>query len=159
MSDGKVPMTPEGQARLRDELKRLKEVDMPQVVKDIGVARDHGDLSENAEYHAAKDRQGMIAARISYIEQTLSRAEVIDPTKIRSHKVQFGARMKLVNVDTEEETQLQIVGPEEANLDQGRISVASPLARALLGHEAGEEVRVNMPAGPRTYEILEITYG
>lgn len=151
-------MTPEGQARLREEMRRLKEVDLPQVVKDIGTAREHGDLSENAEYHAAKERQGMIVARISYLEQTLSRAEVIDPSKLSGSKVQFGAKVKLANVDTDEEQSFQIVGPEEADLKVGRISIASPLARALLGHEVGEEVRVNMPAGPRTYEILEVSF-
>ncbi|AGP32440.1 transcription elongation factor GreA [Sorangium sp. So ce296] len=154
----KVPMTPEGQARLREEMRRLKEIDLPQVVKDIGTAREHGDLSENAEYHAAKERQGMIVARISYLEQTLSRAEVIDPSKLSGSKVQFGAKVKLANVDTDEEQSFQIVGPEEADLKVGRISIASPLARALLGHEVGEEVRVMMPAGPRTYEILEVSY-
>ncbi|WP_437538298.1 transcription elongation factor GreA [Sorangium sp. So ce726] len=154
----KVPMTPEGQVRLREEMRRLKEIDLPQVVKDIGTAREHGDLSENAEYHAAKERQGMIVARISYLEQTLSRAEVIDPSKLSGSKVQFGAKVKLANVDTDEEQIFQIVGPEEADLKVGRISIASPLARALLGHEVGEEVRVNMPAGPRTYEILEVSY-
>src|SRR5580698_6590358 len=112
----KVPMTPEGQARLREEIKRLKEVDLPQVVKDIGTAREHGDLSENAEYHAAKERQGMIVARITFLEQTF-----------------------------------QIVGPEEADIKVQRISVASPLARGLLGHEVGDEVKVTMPAGPRTF--------
>lgn len=155
----KVPMTPAGQARLRDELKKLKETELPQVVKDIGTAREHGDLSENAEYHAAKERQGMIVARISHIEQCLSRAEVIDPSKLSGDRIQFGAQIKLCNIDTEEESGFQIVGPEEADIKQGTISVASPLARALLGHEVGEEVRVNMPAGARTYEILEITYG
>ncbi|WP_437603414.1 transcription elongation factor GreA [Sorangium sp. So ce590] len=154
----KVPMTPEGQARLREEMRRLKESDLPQVVKDIGTAREHGDLSENAEYHAAKERQGMIVARISYLEQTLSRAEVIDPSKLSGSKVQFGARVKLTNVDTDEEQSFRIVGPDEADLKVGRISIASPLARALLGHEVGEEVRVMMPAGPRTYEILEVSY-
>ncbi|MRG90603.1 transcription elongation factor GreA [Polyangium spumosum] len=154
----KVPMTPEGQARLREELERLKKIELPQVVKDISVARDHGDLSENAEYHAAKERQGLIVARISFIEQTLSRAEVIDPSKLSGSKIQFGARVKLVNVDTDEEVVYQIVGPEEADIKQNRISVSSPLARGLIGREVGEEVRVVMPAGPRTYEILEITY-
>jgi transcription elongation factor GreA len=154
----KIPMTPEGHARLREEMRRLKEVDLPQVVKDIGAAREHGDLSENAEYHAAKERQGMIVARISYLEQSLSRAEVIDPAKLRGNKIQFGAKVKLANVDTNEEQTFQIVGPEEADIKAGTISVASPLARALIGHEIGDEVRVNMPAGPRTYEILEISY-
>ncbi len=151
-------MTPEGQARLREELERLKKVELPQVVKDISVARDHGDLSENAEYHAAKERQGLIVARISFIEQTLSRAEVIDPSKLSGSKVQFGAKVKLLNVDTDEENTYQIVGPEEADIKQNRISVSSPLARALIAREVGEEVKVNMPAGPRTFEILEISF-
>lgn len=154
----KIPMTPEGQVRLREELKRLKEVELPQVVKDIAAAREHGDLSENAEYHAAKERQGMIVARISFLEQTLARAEVIDPSKLSGNKVQFGAKVKLANVDSGEEQTFQIVGPEEADLKLGRISVASPLARSLIGREAGDEVRVTMPAGARAYEILEISY-
>jgi len=154
----KVPMTPAGYARLREEMERLKKVELPQVVKDISVARDHGDLSENAEYHAAKERQGMIVARISYIEQTLSRAEVIDPSKLSGSKVQFGAKVKLLNVDTDEEQSFQIVGPEEAEIKLGRISVSSPLARALIAREVGDEVKVVMPAGPRTFEILEISY-
>lgn len=155
----KVPMTPEGQARLREELKKLKESELPQVIKDIATAREHGDLSENAEYHAARERQGMIVARISHIEQALSRAEVIDPTKLNSDKVQFGAKLKLSNVDTGDEIAYQIVGPEEANADAGRISVASPLARALLGHHVGDEVKVRLPNGQRSYEILDIQYG
>lgn len=158
MAEQRVPMTPEGQARLRDELERLKKVELPQVVKDISVARDHGDLSENAEYHAAKERQGLIVARISFIEQTLSRAEVIDPSKLSGSKVQFGARVKLLNADTDEEHTYQIVGPEEADIKQNRISVSSPLARALIAREVGDEVKVVMPAGPRTFEILEISY-
>jgi transcription elongation factor GreA len=158
MAEQRVPMTPEGQARLREELERLKKVELPQVVKDIGVARDHGDLSENAEYHAAKERQGMIVARISSIEQSLSRAEVIDPSKLSGNKVQFGARVKLLNVDTEEENRYQIVGPEEADIKLNRISVSSPLARALIAREVGDEIKVVMPAGPRTFEILEISY-
>jgi transcription elongation factor GreA len=159
MSEQKVPMTPEGQARLREELKKLKEQDLPQVVRDIGTAREHGDLKENAEYHAAKDRQGMIMARIGNIENALNRAEVIDITKLSGPKIQFGARVKLSNVDSGEEQTFQIVGPEEANLDLGQISVASPLARGLLGHEVGDEVRVKMPAGARLYEILEVSWG
>jgi len=151
-------MTPEGHARLREELKRLRELELPQVVKDIGIAREHGDLSENAEYHAAKERQGMIVARISYIEQALSRAEIIDPSKLSGSKVQFGARIRVVNVDNDKEEAFTIVGPEEADLKAGRISVASPLARGLLGREVGDEVKLQMPAGPRTYEILEISF-
>lgn len=154
----KVPMTPEGYARLREEMRRLKETDLPQVVKDIGIAREHGDISENAEYHAAKERQGMIVARISYLEQSISRAEVIDPSKLSGNKVQFGARVKLMNLDTEEEQSFKIVGQDEADLKQGTISVTSPMARALIGREIGDEVKVNMPAGKRSYEIIEITY-
>ena len=155
----KVPMTPEGQSKLRDELKRLKESELPQIIKDIGTAREHGDLSENAEYHAARERQGMIVMRITHIEGSLSRAEVIDPTKIVSDRVQFGAHLKLSNIDSGDEVSYQVVGPDEANIDQGRISVASPLARALLGHYVGDEVKVSLPAGERTYEILDIRYG
>lgn len=151
-------MTPDGHVRLREELKRLREIELPQVVKDIGTAREHGDLSENAEYHAAKERQGMIVARISFIEQTLSRAEIIDPSKLSGSKIQFGARVKLVNVDNDKEETFQIVGPEEADIKLARISVASPLARGLLGREVGDEVKLMMPAGPRTYEILEISF-
>ena len=154
----KVPMTPEGQVRLREELKRLREIELPQVVKDIGTAREHGDLSENAEYHAAKERQGMIVARINHIEQSLSRAEVIDPSKLSGSKIQFGAKVRLLNTDTDKEESFQIVGPEEADIKVGRISVASPLARGLLGREVGDEVKLQMPAGPRNYEILEITF-
>lgn len=155
----KVPMTPEGQQRLRDELKKLKEAELPQVIKDIATAREHGDLKENAEYHAARERQGMIVARIAHIEQSLSRAEVIDPAKMKSDKVQFGAKLKISNVETEEEIAYQIVGPDESDVALGRISVASPLARALLGHHEGDEVKVRLPNGERSYEILEIRYG
>jgi transcription elongation factor GreA len=156
--EGKVPMTPEGNARLKDELKNLKEVERPKISKEIGVARDHGDLSENAEYHAAKDRQGWIEARIKDLEDKLSRAEVIDPTKLSGSKVAFGARVKLSNVETEEESVYQLVGADEANLDVGSISITSPLARALIGREVGDEVKVRMPAGERIYEILEVEY-
>src|ERR1700733_158434 len=112
----KIPMTPEGHVKLREELRRLREIELPQVVKDIGTAREHGDLSENAEYHAAKERQGMIVARISHIEQALARAEVIDPSKLSGNKVQFGAKVKVVNVDSEKQETFMIVGSEEADL-------------------------------------------
>jgi transcription elongation factor GreA len=151
-------MTPGGNARLKDELKNLKEVERPKISREIGVARDHGDLSENAEYHAAKDRQGWIEARIKDLEDKLSRAEVIDPAKLSGSKVAFGATVKLSNVDTEEEAIYQLVGADEANLDQGTISITSPLARALIGREVGDEVKVRMPAGERLYEILEVEY-
>ncbi|MCC6523102.1 MAG: transcription elongation factor GreA [Polyangiaceae bacterium] len=152
-------MTPAGQQRLRDELRRLKDVESPQVSRDIGTARDHGDLSENAEYHAAKERQGMIMARVKYIEDVLSRAEVIDPTKLSGDRVKFGATVSLLNSDTEEKTAYQIVGPEEGDLKAGRISVASPLAKSLLGRGVGDEVTVHLPGGTRVYEILAVTFG
>jgi transcription elongation factor GreA len=151
-------MTPAGQVRLREELQRLKEKEMPQVVKEISVARDHGDLSENAEYHAAKDRQGMIHARIKYLEDVLSRAEVIDPSTLSGDTVKFGATVALLNVETDEEVAYQIVGPEESDLEQGRISVSSPLARGLIGRQVGDEVTIKLPSGTRVYEIQEISY-
>jgi len=152
-------MTPKGQQKLRDELKHLKEVEAPQVVRDIGTAREHGDLSENAEYHAAKDRQGMIHARCKYIEDVLSRAEIIDTSKLAGDKVKFGAKVRLLNLDTDEEVLYEILGPEEADIKLKQISVASPLARALLGHEVGDEVTVRLPGGTRTYEIEDISFG
>jgi transcription elongation factor GreA len=155
--EGKIPMTPEGNTRLRDELRTLKD-ERPKISREIGVARDHGDLSENAEYHAAKDRQGLIEARIKDLEDKLSRAEIIDPTKLSGSKVAFGATVKLSNVETEEESVYRLVGADEANLGLGSISITSPLARALIGREIGDEVKVRMPAGERVYEILEVEY-
>jgi transcription elongation factor GreA len=159
MAEGpeKVPMTPQGVTKLREELSRLKEM-RPQISRDIGVAREHGDLSENAEYHAAKERQGMVEARIKDIEDKLARAEVIDPSKLSGSRVQFGASVTLLNVDTDEEVAYRIVGAEEADIDQGTISVSAPLARALIGKEVGDEVKVNLPAGLRIYEIVSVEY-
>jgi transcription elongation factor GreA len=156
--DGQIPMTPEGNARLKDELKQLKEVERHKISREIGVAREHGDLSENAEYHAAKERQGWIEARIKDLEDKLSRAEVIDPAKLSGNKVAFGATVKLSNVETEEESVYRLVGPDEADLNNGSISITSPLARSLIGREVGDEVKVRMPAGERHYEILEVEY-
>jgi transcription elongation factor GreA len=156
--EGKIPMTPEGNVRLREELKNLKEVERPKISREIGIAREHGDLSENAEYHAAKERQGWIEARIKDLEDKLSRAEIIDPAKLSGSKVAFGAKVRLSNVDTEEETVYRLVGADEADLHQGSISITSPLARALIGREVGDEVKVRMPAGERLYEILEVEY-
>jgi transcription elongation factor GreA len=156
--DGQIPMTPEGNARLKEELRNLKEVERHKISREIGVARDHGDLSENAEYHAAKDRQGWIEARIKDLEDKLSRAEIIDPTKLSGSKVAFGATVKLSNIETEEESVYRLVGADEANLNVGSISITSPLARSLIGREVGDEVKVRMPAGVRHYEILEVEY-
>lgn len=153
----KVPMTPTGAQKLRDELARLKE-ERPKISREIGIARDHGDLSENAEYHAAKERQGLCEARIKDIEDKLARAEVIDPTKLSGDRVRFGATVTLTNLDTDEETTYQIVGADEADINQGLISISAPLARALIGKSIGDEVVVNLPAGTRRYEIGSIEF-
>jgi transcription elongation factor GreA len=159
----KVPMTPEGQARLHEELKRLKSVDRPKIIQDIATARDHGDLSENAEYHAAKEKQGFIEGRIKDLEDKLGRAEVIDPSKLSGTRVQFGARVKCTVTDEkgkelESEIAYRLVGPDEADLNEGTISCTSPLGRALIGREIGDEVKVQMPAGQRVYEILDVSF-
>ena len=151
-------MTPEGNVRLKEELRNLKEVERHKISREIGVAREHGDLSENAEYHAAKDRQGWIEARIKDLEDKLSRAEIIDPTKLSGSKVAFGATVKLSNIETEEESVYRLVGADEADLNLGSISITSPLARSLIGREVGDDVKVRMPAGERHYEILEVVY-
>lgn len=150
-------MTPAGAEKLREELSRLKE-ERPKISREIGVAREHGDLSENAEYHAAKERQGMVEARIKDIEDKLSRAEVIDPSKLTGTRVRFGAVVTLTNLDTEEEVTYQIVGADEANLDEGTISVSAPLARALIGREPGDEVTIKLPAGTRKYEVVSVEF-
>ena len=152
-----VPMTPQGAQKLRDELARLKE-ERPKISREIGIAREHGDLKENAEYHAAKDRQGMIEARIKDIEDKLARAEIIDPSKLSGDRVRFGAVVKVTNLDTDEETSYQIVGADEADIAAGTISISAPLARALIGKSIGDEVVVNLPAGKRRYEIAEIDF-
>ena len=154
----RVPMTPSGIQKLRDELARLKE-ERPKISKEIGVAREHGDLSENAEYHAAKERQGMVEARIKDIEDKLSRSEVIDPSALDGSRVRFGAKVTLLNLDNDDEVTYQIVGADEADIEQGTISVSAPLARALIGKEMGDEVNVKLPAGTRRFEISDVEYG
>lgn len=153
----RVPMTPAGAEKLRRELGRLKE-ERPKISREIGVAREHGDLSENAEYHAAKERQGMVEAQIKDIEDKLSRAEVIDPSKLGGTKVRFGAAVTLLNTDTDEEVTYQILGADEANIDEGSISVSAPLARALIGKEVGDEVKVKLPGGERNYEVVTVEF-
>ncbi|MCA9598494.1 MAG: transcription elongation factor GreA [Myxococcales bacterium] len=153
----KVPMTPQGAQKLKDELARLKE-ERPKISREIGVAREHGDLSENAEYHAAKERQGMVEARIKDIEDKLARSEVIDPSKLDGTKIRFGARVTLANIETEEEVTYQIVGADEADIDSGSISVSAPLARALIGKEPGDEVKVKLPGGLRQYEVVDVEF-
>ena len=154
----KVPMTPDGHAALTEELAHLKSVERPKISKEIGVAREHGDLRENAEYHAAKEKQGMIEARINEIEDKLSRAEVIDPSSFSGDKVRFGAYVTMEDVDSGKVLDYRIVGPEEAELEKGTISVTSPVARALIGREPGDEVTVNAPGGKKTYEITKVRW-
>jgi len=153
----RVPMTPKGAAKVRDELARLK-AERPKISRDIGTARDHGDISENAEYHAAKERQGMVEAQIKDLEDKLSRSEIIDPTRLTGTRIRFGATVSLANVDTDEKVTYQIVGADEANIDEGTISISAPLARALIGKEVGDEVAVSLPVGKRTYEVLEVLF-
>ncbi|MBF0613399.1 MAG: transcription elongation factor GreA [Magnetococcales bacterium] len=153
-----VPMTLEGAEQLRVELKRRKSVDRARIIEAISVAREHGDLSENAEYHAAKEQQSFNEGRIKEIESKLARADVIDPSRIQSDKVVFGAKVTLVDVDSDEEIQYQIVGVDEADLERGKISITSPVARALIGKEEGDEIEVRAPGGLRHYELLRIRY-
>ncbi|HWP04145.1 MAG TPA: transcription elongation factor GreA [Polyangiaceae bacterium] len=153
----KVPMTPGGAQKLKDELVRLKE-ERPKISREIGIAREHGDLSENAEYHAAKERQGLVEARLKDIEDKLARAEVIDPTKLSGDRVRFGATVTLTNLDSDEQSTYQIVGADEADINHGLISISAPLARALIGKSIGDEVVVQLPAGTRRYEIGVIDF-
>jgi transcription elongation factor GreA len=154
----RYPMTPEGHEALTQELKHLTAIERPRISKEIGVAREHGDLRENAEYHAAKEKQGQIEARIAHLEGMLSRAEVIDATQLAGGKVKFGAWVKLEDIDSGEIKRYRIVGAEEADVSKGTISVTSPVARAVINHEVGDEVKVNAPGGTRTYEIAEIAW-
>ena len=154
----KHPMTPEGYAKLKEELSRLKNKERPYIIGEIATAREHGDLSENAEDHAAKDRQGMIEARISILESTVGLAEVIDISNISSDRIQFGASVTVIDEETEEESTYQIVGAEEADVNEGRLSVSAPLARALIGKSEGDAIEIHAPGGTRNYEILAIKY-
>lgn len=154
----RVPMTPDGHTRLEEELKRLKTVERPAVIKAIAEAREHGDLSENAEYHAARERQSFIEGRVLELEDKLSRAEVIDITRQTGSQVMFGARVELVDEDTDEKVTYRIVGPDESDIDKGLLSVSSPVARALIGKEAGDSVEVSTPRGARYFEILAVHY-
>jgi len=155
----KVPLTVVGAERLRQELQRLKTVDRPRVIQAIAEARSHGDLSENAEYHAAKEQQGFIEGRINDLENKLSSAQVIDPSTLNAGgRVVFGATLDLLDIDSGKEATYQIVGEEEADISHGRLSVTSPIARALIGKEAGDAVEVQVPDGVRNYEVLDVRY-
>jgi len=151
-------MTPTGYEALKQELKRLKSVDRPANIKDIEEAIAHGDLSENAEYHAAKEKQAHIAGRMAMLDDRIARAQVIDTAGQSSDKVLFGATVKLSDVETEDEVLYTLVGEEEADAKQGRISVTSPVARALMGKEVGDAVTVKVPKGVREFEVLEIRF-
>jgi len=155
----KIPMTAQGAERLREELTRLKQVERPRISAAIGEARAHGDLKENAEYHAAKEQQGMAEARIRDLEYKLSHAEIIDVTRLNAGgRVVFGATVDLYLPDEDKELRYQVVGEEEANLREGRISIASPIARALIGKSEGDEITVQAPGGERVYELLKVSY-
>lgn len=155
----KVPMTPAGFKALEEELKTLKTTERPNIIKQISEARSHGDLSENAEYAAARERQGFIEGRISELEDVIARADIIDVAKLKGSKViKFGATVKLADEDTEEEVRYQIVGPFEADLTKHRISITAPLGRALIGKTVGDMVEVQTPRGTKSYEIMQVQF-
>lgn len=153
----KLPMTRAGFDKLDAELKQLKSVERPAVIRAIAEAREHGDLSENAEYHSAKEKQSFIEGRVKELEGAISLADVIDPSKM-SGAIKFGATVTLVDEDTDEEMTYQIVGEYEADIEAGRLNIKSPIARALIGKEKGDSVEVRTPGGEKSYEILEIVY-
>ncbi|MBI2993359.1 MAG: transcription elongation factor GreA [Gammaproteobacteria bacterium] len=155
----KSPLTAQGAERLRKQLAELKSVDRPRIIKAIAEARAHGDLSENAEYHAAREQQGFVEGRIAALESALAEAQIIDVTTINVRgRVVFGATVELLNLETDTRVTYQIVGEEESDISQGLISVVSPIARALIGKEQGEVVVVNAPGGHIEYEIVEVRY-
>jgi transcription elongation factor GreA len=158
MAVDKVPMTIEGFQKLEAELQRLKGVERPRIIQAISEARSHGDLSENAEYHAAKDAQGLNEAKVAELEDKLSRAEVIDISKLSGSTVKFGATVTLVDEDTEEKVTYKIVGEFEADVKQGKISITSPIARALIGKGKGDTAEVTTPKGSRSYEVVRVQF-
>ena len=154
----KVPMTVEGYRSLDEDLKRLKTLERPAVIAAISEARAHGDLSENAEYHEAKERQGWIEGQIADIEDKMARAQVIDVSKLSGKQIKFGATVSVIDEDTEEKARYQIVGEHEADVKRGRVSVTSPIARAIIGKETGDVVEVNTPGGVKAYEIVKVEW-
>ncbi|MEM9937222.1 MAG: transcription elongation factor GreA [Pseudomonadota bacterium] len=154
----RTPMTAEGHAALDAELKNLKSVERPAIIQAISVAREHGDLSENAEYHAAKEKQSFIEGRIVELEDKLSRAEVIDLERVKGNRIVFGATVTIVDVDSEEEFTYRIVGEDEADIAQHKISNTSPMSRALIGKQVGDEAEVAAPGGARVYEIADLQF-
>ncbi|PPD08397.1 MAG: transcription elongation factor GreA [Hyphomicrobium sp.] len=154
----RVPMTLEGYKKLEEELHRLKAVERPRIIQAIAEARAHGDLSENAEYHAAKEAQGLNESRVAELEDKFSRAEVIDPAGLSGTNIKFGATVTLVDEDTEDKVKYKIVGDLEASVKDGKISISSPIARALIGKTKGDTVEVTTPKGSRSYEILKVEW-
>ncbi|MCG5530079.1 transcription elongation factor GreA [Halorhodospira halochloris] len=155
----KIPLTAKGAEKLRAELHRLKHEERPRIIQAIADAREHGDLKENAEYHAAREQQGFVEGRIQELESKLANAQVIDPTTVNAApKIVFGATVVLEDTDSGEEVTYQIVGDEEADIKQGLISVSSPIARALIGREEGDEAVVHAPSGEHVYEVVEVRY-
>lgn len=154
----KFPLTKKGFLRLEQELKNLKGIERPNIIAAIAEARSHGDLSENAEYSAAKEKQSFIEGRIQELEAVVSRAQVIDPSEIQGNIIRFGATVAVVDVDTDKENSYQIVGDYEADINDNKISLSSPLAKALIGKEVGDEVEYVAPGGKKTFEILEVSY-
>ena len=154
----KAPMTLQGYTDLETELKRLKSDERPDVIKAIAAAREHGDLSENAEYHAARERQAFIEGRVGIIEDLLSRAEVIDVSSIKGKAIKFGATIKVEDEDTDEKSTYQIVGEHEADIQKGKLSITSPMARAMIGKTVGDSVEVTTPGGTKSYEIMGVRY-
>ena len=154
----KIPITNTGKSKVEEELKILKTTERPRIINDIAEARAHGDLSENAEYHAAKEEQAHNETRIMELEDLLSKAEVIDPSKLDGDDIKFGAKVKLVDLDTDEEANYQIVGDIESDFKEKKISISSPIARALIGKCIGDEVEVTTPGGSKCYEIIGVSY-
>ncbi len=155
----KFPMTAPGLLRLEQELRQLKSVERPAIIRAIAEARSHGDLSENAEYHAARERQSFLEGRVLELEDIISSAEVIDPASLSGEHVKFGAHITLVDEETDKEVAYQIVGVHEADIKQGLLSISSPLAKALIGKKPGDSISVPAPSGDRTYEIIAVKYG
>lgn len=154
----KAPMTADGYNKLETELKRLKSEERPAIIKAIAAAREHGDLSENAEYHAARERQAFVEGRVETIEDLLSRAEVIDIAAIKGKAIKFGATVRVADDDTDLESTYQIVGEHEADIKSGRLSITSPMARAMIGKTAGDAVEVTTPGGVKSYEVISVRY-
>jgi len=155
----RLPMTSEGYSRLQEEAKRLKSIERPAIIRAIAEARTHGDLSENAEYHAARERQSFIEGRLMELEDRIARAEVIDTSKLSGSVIKFGATVTLADEETDEEQTFRIVGEDEADVKGGRLSVASPLARALIGKGKGDSVEVSTPRGAKSYEVVTVAFG